>query len=104
MTPAHDTGLLLLGLLGLLAGAALGALYFLWLWWTLLAMVDRRRAGVWFAVNIVLRLAFALAGFALLARWGGWPSTVAGLLGFIAARTLLTRRLQPPPRHGGTSP
>ena len=91
-------------LLGLFAGAAAGALYFLWLWRSLLALVDRRRAGVWFAVNSLLRLAFALGCFALLVRWGGWPSTVAGLLGFIAARTLLTRRLQPPPRHAGTSP
>lgn len=82
---------------GLAAGAAVGALYFLWLWWALRRLVDRRRAGFWFAAHLVLRFAFALAGFALLARGGGLPTVAAGLAGFVAARIWLTRRLPIPP-------
>ena len=82
---------------GLLAGAAGGALYFLWLWWALRRLVDRRHVGFWFAAHLVLRFAFALAGFALLARGGGLPMVAAGLAGFVAARTWLTRRLPMPP-------
>ena len=87
---------------GLLSGGVLGALYFLWLWWTLQGLVDRRRAGLWFAANIVARFAFALGGFALVARWGGWPALAAAAAGFVVMRSVLLRRLTgPAPGRGG---
>ena len=81
---------------GLLAGAAIGALYFYWLWWTLQDLVDRRGAGLWFAGNLMGRFAFALAGFGLLARWGGWAVLAAALGAFVVTRIVLLRRLTGP--------
>lgn len=79
---------------GLLSGAAVGALYFLWLWRSLRGLESRRHSAPWIAAGFVGRLAFALACFALLVRWGGWPALVAALVGWLAARTLLVRRLR----------
>ncbi|MBI4525392.1 MAG: hypothetical protein HY695_16450 [Deltaproteobacteria bacterium] len=52
--------------------------------------------GLWIAGSLTLRLGLMLGGFVWLQCWGGWPALVAGLLGFIAARTVLVRLLQPP--------
>ena len=79
--------------IGLLAGATLGGLYFLWLWWALQGLADRRRTGLWVAVNLLGRFALALASFGLLARWGGWPVLAAALGIFVLTRIVLTRRL-----------
>lgn len=81
---------------GLLSGGAVGTLYFLWLWWSMQGLVDRRRAGLWFAANFIARIAFALACFGLLARWGGWPAVAGALAAFVAARVVLLRRLTGP--------
>lgn len=81
---------------GLLAGAAVGTLYFLWLWWTLQGLVDRRRIGLWFAANLIGRFAFALACFGLLAHWGGWPVLAAALGAFLVTRIALLHRLAGP--------
>lgn len=85
-------------LLGLVAGAAIGTAYFLWLWTAVRDLGGRGRAGLWFAAGLFGRFAFALAGFGLLARFGGLPVLVPAVGGFIAARTLLRRRLDAPPR------
>lgn len=87
---------------GLLSGAAVGALYFLWLWRNLRGLESRRHRAAWIAAGFVGRLAFALACFALLARWGGWPALAAALVGWLAARTLLVRRLRAPRSNPGT--
>lgn len=84
---------------GLLAGAAVGAVYFLWLWWTVQGVADRRRAGVWIVTNLVGRFALALACFGLLTRWGGWPVLVAALCAFVATRIVLLRRLAAPAKR-----
>lgn len=81
---------------GLLAGGALGALYLLWLWWTLQGMADRRRAGLWFVLNLVARLGFALVCLGLLARWGGWQVLAAAAAGFVLARVALVHHLTEP--------
>ena len=85
--------------IGLLAGATLGGLYFLWLWWALQGLADRGPPGLWFAVNLLGRLALALAGFGLLARWGGWPVLAAALGIFVVTRIVVTRRLAGPTRR-----
>jgi F1F0 ATPase subunit 2 len=80
----------------LLAGAALGWVYFQALWATVAQLPVRRRPGLWIAGSLILRLGLVLGAFVWLARWGSWPALVAGLLGFIAARTVLVRCLRPP--------
>ena len=76
---------------GLLAGGTIGAIYFLWLGWTLQGLVDRRHAGLWFVVNLMARLAFALVCLGLLVRWGGWLALLAAAAGFALARVALVR-------------
>lgn len=83
---------------GLLAGGVVGAVYFQWLGWTLQGLVDGSRSGPWFALNVVARFAFALAGFGLVAHFAGWLPLVAALAGFIVARIVLLRRLTGPAR------
>jgi F1F0 ATPase subunit 2 len=87
--------------IGALAGAGIGAAYFLWLWWTLQGLVDRRRAGLWFVVNVAARLVLAVAGFGLVARWLGWQALAAALAGFVVARVVLLRRLTGRPDDPG---
>jgi len=84
--------------MGLVAGAAIGTAYFVWLWWAVRDLGGQGRAGLWFAANLFGRFAFALAGFGLLARFGGLPVLLPAVGGFIVARTLLRRRLEAPSR------
>jgi F1F0 ATPase subunit 2 len=75
----------------LLAGGALGALYFGSLWWTLLRMPRCRRPLSLYFASLAVRLTVVLAAFyGLLTAWD-WDGLIAALLGFIGARILLTR-------------
>lgn len=82
--------------IALVVGMALGWVYFQALWVTVAQLPMRRRPGLCIAGSLILRLGLVLGAFVWLARWGGWPALVVGLLGFIAARTALVRRLRPP--------
>lgn len=84
----------LLGLaVGLIAGAALGAMYFLWLGWAMQGMVDRRRRGLWVVGNLIGRIVLALVCFGLLMAWGGWTTLAAAVVAFVVTRILLLRRM-----------
>ncbi|HDR16639.1 MAG TPA: ATP synthase subunit I [Desulfobacteraceae bacterium] len=76
------------------AGAALGCFYFTGLWWTLKRLPSARRPVMLNTVSFLLRMAVALTGFYLILG-GGWRMLTASLLGFIAVRVLLVRRLGP---------
>lgn len=78
---------------GLLAGLAVGTLYFLWLWQSLHGLATRQRAGLGFVLRLLSRLSFALLCLGAIARWGGLPALAAALAGFIGARVLLVRLL-----------
>ncbi len=82
-------------LAGFVAGLALGALHFAGLWHTLGRLPDTRLPGLLMMASLVARMAVLLAGFYLLARWGGWPALAAGLVGVVAARSWLLRRVGP---------
>jgi F1F0 ATPase subunit 2 len=90
--------------LGLVAGAALGWIYFQALWATLEQLPSRHRPGLWIAASLFLRLGLVLAAFVWLVRWGGWAPLVAALLGLIAARAMLVKRFQPPPNRSEKTP
>lgn len=79
---------------GLAAGAALGAVYFLGLWWTLRRLPGARRPGLRLLASFTLRGALVVAAFAALARWGALALVVA-LGGFLLARLAVTRALGP---------
>lgn len=80
-------------LAGIASGVAAGGLYFYWLWRSLHGLDSRRRPGLRIAAGVVGRLAFALAAFGLLARWGGLAALAGALAGFTAVRLLLVHRL-----------
>jgi F1F0 ATPase subunit 2 len=84
----------------LAAGVLVGLFYFGTLWLVVRRLGRLAWPSVWLGVTGILRLAVALALFALLVgpRWERW---VAALLGFLAVRVVLTRWLgRPAPAPG----
>lgn len=81
-------------MLALLAGLALGLLYFGGLWLTVRRLARTRRPAPLFALSLLLRMALTLAGFYLVMD-GSWQRMLACLAGFIAVRQLLVSRLKP---------
>ena len=71
--------------LGFLAGAGLGGLYFGGLWLTVARIADARRPRLLLALSALARLAGAVAVFYGLLQ-AGWEVLAAALVGFLAAR------------------
>ena len=84
----------LIQLLAGVAGIGLGAIYFGGLWWTVRRAVSSPQPMLWFLGSALLRTAIALAGFYFISG-GQWQRLVACLVGFIAARLLVTRLTRP---------
>lgn len=72
-------------MLAAVAGAALGAIFFGGLWWTVRRGVTSARPALWFLGSALLRMSVAIAGFYFVAG-GRWPRLVVALIGFIASR------------------
>lgn len=94
----------------LLLGAVLGSLYFTALWWTLRRLARARRPGMLLFASAVARLALLLCGFYVILDGMHWERLLAALVGFIAVRGVLVRRLGPradgsgdPSRSGAAS-
>jgi F1F0 ATPase subunit 2 len=85
-----------------LSGCLLGTLFFGGLWWTVRKGVASKRPALWFLVSLLLRTGIVLAGFYLVSG-GRWDRLLACLIGFIAARFIVTRLAGPPAEHP-TSP
>lgn len=77
-----------------IAGGSMGALYFLGLWWTARHAFAAANPAPWFLISMVLRTGLLLLGFHLFAK-GSSLRLLICLLGFVTARWLVTRRLQP---------
>jgi len=73
--------LLLLGL----AGAALGAIFFGGLWWTVQRGLQSRQPALWFPISLLLRLGIVLTGFYYIGG-GHWSRMLLALIGFFMAR------------------
>ena len=80
--------------LALLAGGALGAMFFGGLWWTVLRGASSRRPARWFFASLLLRMGLSLVGFYGVAG-GQADRFVLCLLGFVIARMVATRLTQP---------
>jgi F1F0 ATPase subunit 2 len=78
-------------ILALLSGAALGIFFFVGLWWTVRKGLVANTPAAWFLLSFLLRMTVTLSGFYWIAQTGEWQHLAIALLGFIAARIVLTR-------------
>ncbi|CAN5322571.1 ATP synthase subunit I [soil metagenome] len=76
--------------LALLAGAALGTVFFGGLLWTVRRGVTSEQPALWFLGSMLLRMGVALAGFYVVAD-GRWERLVSCLAGFVLARVVVMR-------------
>lgn len=74
----------------LVAGVLLGAIFFGGLWWTVRQGVSSKRVALWFLGSMLLRTCIVLLGFYFILG-DDWKRLLAGLLGFIIARLVVTR-------------
>jgi len=81
--------------LAVLAGLALGTIFFGGLWWTIRRGALSSRPALWFLGSALSRMGVTLAGFYFVGG-GAWQRLVACLTGFLVARLLVTRLARPP--------
>ena len=81
--------------LALAGGALLGAFYFGTLWLVVRRLDHVAWPAVWLGVTGLVRLLVVLAVLVLLGG-GRWERLVVALIGFVAVRIVLTRRLGRP--------
>ena len=80
------------------AGVMLGALFFGGLWWTVRKGLASKQPALWFLGSLLLRTWLTLAGFYFVAR-GNWVRLPVCLVGFVAARLIVTRYTRPESSH-----
>ena len=77
-------------LVSLVEGALLGLFFFLGLWWTVHKLESKKHVALFFLGSMLLRTSVVILGFYFLLG-DNWQRLIAGLLGFIIARTVITR-------------
>jgi F1F0 ATPase subunit 2 len=75
-------------------GVAVGLFYFAGLWWTVRRAPSSRTPGLLVLGSFLVRTAVAAVAMVLVGR-GDWMAFVACLVGFVAARIILVRKLRP---------
>jgi len=81
------------GLVWLLVGGAgvlLGFFFFGGLWWTVKKSLSSPRAALWLVGSFVVRMVVTVGGFYLVSD-GQWQRILACLVGFLVARTVVSR-------------
>ena len=71
------------------AGAALGAVFFVGLWWTVQLVMIANNPVPWFLASLLFRMSAVLTGFYFVGG-GHWDRLVACFLGFAAARVIVS--------------
>lgn len=80
----------------LAGGAVLGGIYFGGLWLTVRRLAGgQSRAAALLLLSFGLRSAIVLLGFYAIVDGGHWDRLLTALIGFIAVRVVLVRRLKP---------
>jgi len=79
----------------LIAGVALGAVFFGGLWWTVRKGVSANSPELWFLGSLLLRAGIVLAGFYFVSA-GRWPRLLLCLVGFVIAQIFVTSFAGPP--------
>ena len=81
-----------------IVGFVLGIIFFGGLWWTIKKGLESKNAATWFILSFFIRTSIVLVGFYFLLD-GLWERLVAGLLGFLIARVLITQYIKLPSRE-----
>ena len=87
----HDA---LIASMALVAGAALGAIFFCGLCWTVYRATTARQPGLLMFFSLLLRMGVTLTGFYFVGG-GRWERVLLCLVGFVMARGLVTWLVQP---------
>jgi F1F0 ATPase subunit 2 len=74
----------------LISGVVLGAFFFGGLWWTVRKLITAKHVALLFLGSMLLRTAIVVLGFYFMLG-DDWHKLVAGLLGFVIARIIVTR-------------
>ena len=74
-------------------GAALGAFFFIGLWWTVRKSTAAKNVALLFFGSMLLRTGIVLLGFYFILG-DNWQRLLAGLLGFVIARIIVTRHIR----------
>ncbi len=72
------------------AGILLGIFFFGGLWWTVRKGVAAKHIALWFFGSLLLRSGVVMLGFYFV-MGDSWQRMLAGLLGFVLARVIVTR-------------
>ena len=75
--------------MALLAGTALGLVFYAGLWWTVRRAPTFRRPGLSVLASLLLRMSVTLGGFYLVAG-EDWARLLLCLMGFVLARAAVT--------------
>ena len=87
---------------GMLAGVALGAVFFVGLWWTVHRAVPSATPALWFMMSLLGRTGMVACGFFAVAR-DDWRRLPACLVGFLISRSVVIR-LSRRPRIAAVAP
>jgi F1F0 ATPase subunit 2 len=80
--------------LAFIAGIAIGIFYFAGLWWTVQRLPFTPRPALLSIASFIGRTIVSAFAFYFVMN-GGWQRLLVSLLGFVVARSLLTRGLKP---------
>jgi len=80
--------------LALIAGGALGCLFFGGLWWTVRRVPDARHPALLVLASLLVRTAAVLAGFYFVSS-ADWKRLLACCAGFLLSRFFIIRRVRP---------
>lgn len=75
--------------LAIIAGIALGMIFFGGLWFTVKKAVTAKIPALWFFTSFFLRISVVMLGFYFISP-GGWQPLIVSVLGFILARFVVT--------------
>ena len=81
-------------LLALIAGFLLGGIFFSGLWWTVRKGLSAKHPALVFFLSILLRTGIVLTGFYFVGQ-GKWERLLVCLAGFLVARFIIMRYVQP---------
>ncbi|MEP7294928.1 MAG: ATP synthase subunit I [Burkholderiales bacterium] len=79
----------LASVMAVLAGVALGLMFYAGLWWTVCRAATFRWPGLSMLASLLLRMSVTLGGFYLVAG-GDWARLLLCLAGFVLARAAVT--------------